>query len=116
MEHARAADGGRLVPRRPGGSAGGFTSVRFTASNPADLPETLKLEVSDDGVGWRTLSAQPRVERALRWGGIALLAGAGAAVRLDVEPIVVRALRLVLAEGHPVADWSIHELELYVSD
>ena len=91
-------------------------TVRFTASNPADLPEALKLEVSDDGASWRTLSAPPRIERMLRWGGIALLAGAGTAVRLDVEPIPVRALRVVLSEGHPVADWSIHELELYASD
>jgi hypothetical protein len=90
--------------------------VRFTASNPADLPEALTLEVSDDGVSWRALSAQPRVERTLRWGGIALLAGAGAAVRLDVDPVVVRAVRLVLREGHPVADWSIHEIEIHVSE
>ena len=91
-------------------------TVRFTASNPANLPDTLKLEVSDDGAAWRTLPAQPHVERTLRWGGIALLAGPGTAVRLDVEPAVVRALRVVLAEGHPVADWSIHELELYTSE
>jgi len=37
-------------------------------------------------------------------------------VRLEVEPVVVRALRLLLREGHPVAYWSIHELELRADD
>ena len=87
-------------------------TVRFTASQPDDLPEALRIEGSADGTGWWKVPTTAHVERALRWGGIALLADAAAAVRLDVEPVVVRALRLVLSQGHPVANWSIHELEL----
>jgi hypothetical protein len=90
--------------------------VRFTASNPADLPDALRIEVSDDGAGWRTLPATPRVEWALRWGGIALLADAAVAVRIDLEPVTVRVLRLVLSEGDPVASWSIHELEIHAGE
>jgi hypothetical protein len=98
-----------IAPRR-------LRAVRFTAANPADLPEALRLEGSADGVNWRSVAATVHVERALRWGGIALLADVAIAVRLEVEPVTVRTLRLVLLDGHPVADWSIHELEIRADD
>jgi hypothetical protein len=91
-------------------------TVRFTATNPSNLPETLEIEVSADGTSWRKVPATIQVERTLRWGGIALLADSAAAVRLDMEGVTARAVRLVLSEGHPEATWSIHELELRASD
>ena len=91
-------------------------TVRFTATNPSHLPETLEIEVSADGTSWRKVPATTHVERTLRWGGIALLADSAVAVRLDMEGVTARAVRLVLSEGHPEAPWSIHELELRASD
>ena len=91
-------------------------TVRFTATNPSNLPEALEIEVSADGTSWRKVPATIQVERTLRWGGIALLADSAAAVRLDMEGVTARAVRLVLSEGHPEATWSIHELELRASD
>jgi hypothetical protein len=108
----RAGDWFRIdlaAPRR-------LRAVRLTATNPADLPEGLRVEGSADGTNWRSLAATLHVERALRWGGIALLSDVATAVRLEVDPIAVHALRLVLLDGHPVADWSIHELEIRADD
>jgi hypothetical protein len=91
-------------------------TVRLTAANPIDLPDAVRVEGSADGMGWWPVPSIVHVERALRWGGIALLADVAFAVRLELEPVVVRALRLLLTEGDPVAYWSIHELELYADD
>ena len=91
-------------------------TVRFTATNPSHLPESLEIEVSADGTSWRKVPATTHVERTLRWGGIALLADSAVAVRLDMEGVTARSVRLVLSEGHPEAAWSIHELELSASD
>jgi hypothetical protein len=97
------------VPRR-------LRAVRLTSANPADLPQALRVEGSADGTTWWSVPAAVHVERTLRWGGIALLADAAAAVRLEVEPVVVRALRLVLTESDPVFYWSIHDLEIHGDD
>jgi hypothetical protein len=91
-------------------------TVRFRATDPSNLPETFQIEVSTDGTSWRMVPATTHVERTLRWGGIALLADSAVAVRVDLEAVTARALRLVLPEGHPEAAWSIHELELRASD
>jgi hypothetical protein len=126
---SRAVDGDpstRWATRRPRRAGDWFRidlatprpvrALRLTAANPADLPDSLRLEGSIDGTNWWSVPATVHVERALRWGGIALLSDAATAVRLEVEPVVVRALRLLLREGHPVAYWSIHELELRADD
>jgi hypothetical protein len=126
---ARAVDGDPRTrwatrsPREPGdwfrvdlATPHRLRAVRLTAANPADLPETLRLDGSADGASWQSVAAAVHVERRLRWGGIALLADEAIAVRLEVEPVVVRAFRLVLPEGDAVADWSIHELEVDVDD
>ena len=115
LGHQGTACGGGLVPHRPCGSAAApHRSVH--RDQPSNLPETLEIEVSADGTSWRKVPATIHVERTLRWGGIALLADSAAAVRLDMEGVTARAVRLVLSEGHPEATWSIHELELRASD
>jgi hypothetical protein len=125
----RAVDGKRrtrwttLGPRAAGdwfrvrlASPRRLQGVRLLARNPADLPPAVRVEVSTDGAAWRDVGATVHVERALRWGGIALLADAARGLRLEIEPVTARALRLVLPDGHPAAGWSIHELEIHATD
>jgi hypothetical protein len=87
-------------------------AVRLSAANPMDQPRGLLLEGSEDGAAWRPLAAEVHREGPLRWAGIALLRDGTLALRLDVAPVRVRALRLTLTAGHPVFDWSINELAL----
>jgi hypothetical protein len=91
--------------------------IRLVTRRPADVSESLRVEVAVDGATWRNAAATIRAERTLRWAGIALLADAAAAVQLDMEPpITARALRVVLTEGSQTASWSIHELEVHAAD
>jgi 4-amino-4-deoxy-L-arabinose transferase-like glycosyltransferase len=91
--------------------------IRLVTRRPADVSESLRVEVAVDGATWRNAAATIRAERTLRWAGIALLADAAAAVQLDMEPpITARALRVVLTEGSQTARWSIHELEVHAAD
>ena len=69
-------------------------TVRIMTPNPADLPEAIQVEVSADGTTWQKVPTTAHVERRLRWGGIALLADSAEALRLDVDPVTARALRL----------------------
>jgi hypothetical protein len=87
--------------------------VRVTATNPDDLPRDLAVEGSPDGTRWERLSTTIRLEHRHRWGGFTLLDDGATGIRLDFAPVTVTALRLVLAGGDPVFDWSIHEIALY---
>jgi hypothetical protein len=87
--------------------------MRLTVVNPADLPADLAVEGSPDGVRWHRLPATLRLERRYRWGGFGVLPEAATAVRLDFPPVALAAVRVVLPEGDPVFDWSIHELAVY---
>jgi hypothetical protein len=91
-------------------------AVRLLSANPMDQPRGLRLEGSEDGAAWRPLAAETHREGPLRWAGIALLRDGTEALRLDVAPVRVAALRLTLTAGHPVFDWSIHELTVYAED
>ena len=91
-------------------------AVRLWTTNRADWPRGLRLDGSADGDTWQPLDAQARTSGPHRWGGIALLRDGIDAVRLDLAPAVVRALRVTLTRGDPVVDWSVHELTVYAAD
>jgi hypothetical protein len=88
-------------------------AVRLWTAYPTDWPRGLRLEGSADGATWRPLPATVRTEGRHIWGGIGLLRDGAEAVRLDFEPAMLRALRLVLTRGDGVFDWSIHELAVF---
>jgi len=90
--------------------------LSMTSENPADLPLAMALESSSDGAHWQPLAATFRLERRYRWGGFGLLDDGAVAARLDFPPAAVGALRIVLRDGDPTFDWSIHELAVYGGD
>jgi hypothetical protein len=90
--------------------------LSMSTENPADLPLAMALESSSDGAHWQPLTATLRLERRYRWGGFGLLDDGPAAARLDFPPVAVGALRIVLRDGDPTFDWSIHELAVYGGD
>jgi hypothetical protein len=87
--------------------------LRITARNPTDVPRALAVEGSVDGARWERLSASVQPEHRYRWGGFALLDDGPVALRVDIPPTRVTALRLVLPDGEPPLDWSIHELTVF---
>jgi 4-amino-4-deoxy-L-arabinose transferase-like glycosyltransferase len=88
-------------------------AVRVWTAFATDWPRGLRLEGTEDGVTWRLIPVEARTEGRLIWGGIALLRDGVEAVRLDFEPVALRALRLTLTRGDGVFDWSIHELTVF---
>jgi hypothetical protein len=126
---ARAIDGDRATrwatqhPQTPGdwvridlAVPHAVRAVRAWTATPSDWARGLALEGSEDGATWRPIAVEVSTEGTLRWGGIALLRDGVQAVRLDFAPVRLRALRLTLTRGHPVFDWSIHELTVYAAE
>jgi hypothetical protein len=84
--------------------------VLLASPGTADHPRGVAVECSPDGVRWVAVPAAASRRGPLRWGGFTPLRDGVDAVWLDLGATTARALRLVLTRGHPVVDWSIHEL------
>ncbi len=86
---------------------GGFT---------LDYPETIDLDVSEDGIRWKRVVFTTHMEDILRWdqGQPRYFFGHEAVVLYHLfQPVKARFVRLNQTGSHPVFDWSIPEISLY---
>ena len=91
-------------------------ALELEGADPGTLPSEAVVEVSEDGVAWRRLAAQTRWRAPLRWAGITGLADGIRALRLDVTPTLLRALRVTVGRDFAGGRWTIRELTVYVDE
>lgn len=84
-----------------------------TGANIYDYPREIEIEISQDGENWEKINAWKRAS-LFYWSGTYLLKNQEKSIVYSFKPVSTRHIRIILSKKHPIFNWSISSIALFI--